>query len=486
MIWTRLGQFVIILIPLCVFSWLLTQELVPSGVFEVSYQAGDNSPFVDQILPDQRVERVVDEDRGILQRIVGDPAFFFVHPHRDFDTITTKIWFYNELQPVVEFGGLASLETGAYDLYPLHNLLIDQLGWSSLTRGDLVLYEREPGFETIDQFMDTSLNRERIATYHADLEMPYRMTAYEPSEEERIVEVSLRGFHSMKTYVKNEPLHFRLTYMDMNRAEGDDPVRVLVYNEFGDVVADVRVEDDGNVSADARATALKTADVFVEGLPEGVYKMDWNISRDIFVRTITTTQQYLVFLNTLFVGDEVGYREVAEGGTFWSDAQNYAFQTRHAEGVQTVLVQADHVEIEEPYQRYQYQLMQTGLKEVVLPYGDLEIQLDGYLAFDPGMYFRPDPVRLTDQTDVDALGIDYILTTYQSPTQEGEWFVQEVTFDVDTLVLDEGSWKFVFSVPNMAERQSFVDVGRMEMTWQREEFTFQDTIDYLYGFVENK
>jgi hypothetical protein len=38
----------------------------------------------------------------------------------------------------------------------------------------------------------------------------------------------------------------------------------------------------------------------------------------------------------------------------------------------------------------------------------------------------------------------------------------------------------------MAERQSFVDVGRMEMTWQREEFTFQDAIDYLYGFVENK
>jgi hypothetical protein len=485
MIWTRIGQFLLILLPAILFSWLLVQELVPSGQFVVDYQAGESSPFIDQILPDQRVLQVVDEDRGRLQRIIADPAFFFLHPHRAFDSIEAEVWFYNELQPIVEFGGLASLETGAYDLYPLHNMILDGLGWNQITRGDLVLYEREVGFETIDQFMTTSLNRERIATYHAELEMPYRMIAYEPTEDEQVLDVSLRGFHTMKTYLKEEPLNFQLSYMDMNRAEGADPVRVLIYNEQGTIVEDVRIEDDGNTSSDAGATALKNVSIVVDGLPEGVYKMDWNISRDIFVRTVRTTQQYLVFMNTLFIADEVGYREEAQGGVFWSDAQNYAFQTRHAEGVQTVNVQGEEVFIEEPYQRYQHYSDTTGVRQVVLPYGDLEIQLDGYSALKKEMYFRPDPVRLTDQTDIDALGIDYVLTTYHAPKQEGDWLKQTVQFDVDTLVLDEGSWKFVFSVPNMAERQSSIDIGKMRMVWQREEFVWQDIMRYFYDFVED-
>jgi hypothetical protein len=484
MIWTRIGQFVLVLMPILLFSWLLAQELVPSGQFFVESAAGDNSPFIDQLLPDQRVESIVDEDRGKLQRITGDPSFFFVHPHREFDSVQTEIWFYNETQPIVEFGGLASLETGAYDLYPLHNLILDSLGWNMLEQGELVLYEREAGFQSVDQFQATTINRERIATYHADLTSAYRMVAYEPSEESRLLSVSLRGFHSMKTYIKNEPLSFQLSYMDMNRAEGSDPVRILVYNEDDEIVEDVRVDDDGNSTSDAAATALKTAKVFVEGLPEGVYKMEWVVSRDIFVRSIETPQQYLVFSSNIYVADEVGYHEAAEGATVWSNAHNYAFQTRHGEGVQEVVVAGEKLFVEEPYLRYTLATEQAGVKEITLPYGDLEIQTDGYVALDPSMYFHPDPVRLTDQTDIDALQIDYILTTYKSPVQEGEWLVAHVEFAAQTLVLNEGSWKFVFSVPNMSERQSFVDVGKIKMIWQREPFTFQDGLEYFYGLVE--
>src|SRR3990167_1236856 len=101
----RFVQAILWIIPTALFLWLLNNELVPSGAFAVERAANGRSPFLDRLLPDARLrEAEQDQDGDWVIPIIGDPAFFFAHPHRDFETIEAEVWFKNTGVPIVELG----------------------------------------------------------------------------------------------------------------------------------------------------------------------------------------------------------------------------------------------------------------------------------------------------------------------------------------------------------------------------------------------
>lgn len=471
----RLVQLLIVAVPIATFAWLATQEIVPSGTFVVRHTVGEASPFIDELLPDARVD-----EHGV---ITDDPVFFFVHPHRHFDAVEAEVWFQNETVPIVELGALGNVEAQAYDLHPLQNRVIDTLGWERIEDDGMVLLQREPAYASVDAFLSDPPPVSEVATYHASLTEPYVLPGYAPSAETRVVDVSLRGFHEFKTYVKGETLSFDFAYMDMNRDDGADAVTVVVTNVDGQPVADGRASDDGNVDDDARATGLRHVTVSAAGLPEGTYKLAMQGSRDIFWRTITTTQQKMVFLNNLFLGDEVGYQPVPRPVTFWTEAKHLTFATRHVEGLQAIThgYSSSALVIDEPYKRFALDVDETGVVPVHTEAGDLEITADGHVAFAEDMYFNPDPVRLTYNTDLDRLGVNYVLAEYVSPEKVGDWYVARATFDTAELVLDEGAWKFVVSTPGIKDLGASLTVGRIDMIWTREPFHWRDLYEYVAG-----
>jgi len=443
-----------------------------------------DSPFIDDLLPDQRVEAPEKTETGEwIQWLIGDPVFFFVHPHRFFDRIQAEVWFINEGQPIVELGGFASLASGAYDLFSLQNLFLDKSDWYRLEEKGMILLSRDKPIDSFESFYQNLPERNTIATYHAQIEEPYRLASSIPSQTPQTIEVSLRGYHAIKTYVKDEDLSMTFSFMDMNREEGDDPVHILVFNEQEQAVAEARFPDDGNVSAEAIPSGLQTLSLFASDLPEGVYKVELNVDRDIIFRSLTTTQQKIVFLNNLYLADEVGYQESPRPVTVWTSAQHFAFQTRHIEGVQEVVIGSEIVDVEEPYTRYSSEIFQKELSQMTSPVGDLEIESDGYFAFSPSQYFSPDPIKLTTQTDLDALGIKYLLATYTPPVQEGEWIKATVMFDTSKLVFEEGSWKFAFSLPDIEGEKARVGIGKIRLTLFRDPFTWKDFFSALKSYV---
>lgn len=463
---TVLAQLVIVAVPVTLFVWLAAREVVPSGTFSVEHAVGDASPFIDRLLPDGRVTA-----EGV---ITDDPVFFFVHPHRHFDTVEAEVWFQNDGVPIVELGALGNVEAQAYDLKPLQNLIIDNLGWLRLERDGLVLLQREQTYTSVADFLRNPPPRAEIATYQADLEKPFVLEGYAPSAEARTIDVSLRGYHEFKTYVKDETLSFDVAYMDMNRDEGADPVTFVVTNAAGEPVGDARASDDGDVTNAARPSGLSRVALSVPNLPEGAYKVQMQASRDIFWRTITTTQQKIVFLNNLFLADDVGYRPEPRAVSFWTEAKHLAFSTRHVEGTQTVRTGAQASVVEQPYARYTLDVAADGVARVDAERGDLEVVTDGHVAFAPEQYFNPDPVRLAYNTDLDRLGVNYVLARYRSPEQVGDWQVARVTFDTDRMVLDEGTWKFVFSTAGIQELGASLTIGQINMDWIREPFAWGD------------
>ena len=206
----------------------------------------------------------------------------------------------------------------------------------------------------------------------------------------------------------------------------------------------------------------KTLVLNAYGLPEGVYKMVMNTTRDVFFRKILTSQQKIVFLNTLFIGDEIGYREPSEGATMYTESKRLRLQTRHAEGVQTVHAGDQSVEVAEPYEWYTVTFDGEGLERITLPTGDVEMVTEGKFAFSPSQYFNPDPVSLNAYTTIEQLGVDYVLAQYQSPRQEGEWLVATVPFVAWDLYEEDQTWKFSFSTPLISELTAQLLIHRID------------------------
>ena len=486
---TRLIQLLLILTPLVILCWLLQEQFAPSGIFVVHTVVGDHSPFIDRLLPDTRVHEPVQENGQWIQEVTGDPAFFFVHPQRQFDTATVELWFQNENVPIVEFGGLARTSPEVYDLQPMQNLLIDQSSWSRITDGDQVLLQRTKTFNSIQDFLGHLPAPDTIAAYHTDILPPFRLKGYQSSSTEQTINVSLRGHHKFKTYLKDETLSARFEYMDMNRDEGADPVVVTVFDEEGRPVGDARADDDGDLSKLGRSSGMRSVELSLPGLSEGVYKIVFDVSRDIFLRNIKTTQTKFVAVNGVYLGDEIGYREPGKAVTLYTTAKRIQSQTRHSEGVQTLSVGGKPFAIEEPYKLYIFTSQSPGVIDVRVDKLDIELFVDQPIAFSPADFFNPEPNRLRYYTDVDAEGIDYIIANYRSSEKRGDWYVATMDVDLGLLHFEtehpdlqffrDGNWKFVVSSAGIEERGGSIKIHEINMTFHGRPITATELLQHF-------
>ena len=467
-IFTRIIQGILILVPIIILGWLGVQNFVPSGTFTVRHSVHDSSSFMDGLAPHDRVSLVKKDEKGNwMQTIFKDPVFFFVNPHRTFDTVDATVTFKNTDTPIVEFGALSATNPERYVLEPLQNLIIDESTWPRVVDGELILLQRTPTYKTVNDFLARPPSRDEIATYHTSLTAPFRLPNYVASTVAQTIPVSLRGSVSIKTYVKNEPLNFVFSYMDMNRDKGSDPVTVYVTNETGQPILSLGADDDGNTSSNVRGSVMKTVTIQTASLPEGVYKIDLHTGRDIFVRSIQTTQQKMVFLNGVYLGDKSGYQETFAPVRFWTEAKRLSMQTRHAESVQTVRIGSQSLLIPAPYKLTTTAIKDPGLVAVHVTKGDVEVVTDAPVAFSPAQYFRPDPVRLLPHTDLDRLHVNYILARYTSPTVQDGWSVATVPLDAHQLLLTNNRWKFTFSTPEIEELKTSVDVKSIDLVMKR-------------------
>lgn len=171
----RLSTLAFLLLPGVLFGWLAWQELVPTGEFRVSWEPGDRSAFIDPIRPDQRVEKPVRVEGFTGQRVIGDPVYTFIHPHREFEEVIVDVWFDPATNvPIIEAGALVSAdgENEVYDLQPVYNRLIEDSSWQRFGQDGLVLLQRVPTYASIADFLTKPPAGKRIATYRYDGVLP--------------------------------------------------------------------------------------------------------------------------------------------------------------------------------------------------------------------------------------------------------------------------------------------------------------------------
>lgn len=463
---TRLLQIIFVAIPFVIFGWLVLLDIVPSGEMVIEYRPGDVSPFVNSLLPSDRVQNLEDENGKTFARIINEPVYFSVDlPNTKFETVEVEVEFENEDQPIFEVGALLDIFSSSYDLRPFHNLIIEESDWDFLKDGETVLLDRTGEISSIKKFLEDLPPRGKLATYHFDLEEPYRITDYQSLSEPQTIGVSLRGYHQFLTYIKDETFSMNVSFSDMNRTYGEDDVVLRVRNELGDIVLERSLEDDNNLSEDQEPSNREIS-VDVRGLPEGVYKVELSGTSDIFWRKIVTSQRYVTFTSKIYTADQVGYLDAPMPVEFFTNAKNLVLETTHSESTQTVEFGSDSVHIEKTHEKVPFEILQRGIVRGFIPFGDMKITGDGKFAFSERSFFNPDPVKLTAFSDLDALGVDYILTSYIAPDDSAGVLTNQTTFNLSEISNDSTA-KFIVSVPRINEINSTVDIHKITLKFKK-------------------
>ena len=475
----RILQILIIVTPFLIFGRLLWIDIAPNGERVIRVEMNQVSPFVDRLLPDDRVLGLQTNQSGeSFETILKDPVYFSIHqPSTDFETLEVALEYQTDA-PILEIGPLVDVYASAYDLRSLQNSIIDNLDWKKIEQSGLVLLSRNGDADNIDSWLADLPARSKIATYHYDLTTPYRMTDYHSLSGTQTFNVALRGYHKYLTYVKNESFHLEVTFWDMNRTLGADEGMIRVINESGDVMIESSFNDDGDVREDQMPTH-QTITLDGHGWPEGVYSVELKGTSDIFWRQIITSQRYLTFVNKMYFGDEIGFLEKTRPVTFFTNAKRLTLETYHADATQRVTIGSEAILIPRSHEKVKRTITDRGLVRGDAPQGDVFIAGDGKFSLSSDSFFDPDPVRLGPMTNLDALGIDYIIADYQPPTIVGSWQTASAIFDLAPLRQPGGAITFAVSIPEIEELQKTVEVHAITLRFKKEPLTWLGIVQAL-------
>lgn len=447
------------------FLWLSHRHFSPFGAWTAEIEAPSTvTRLVRGPTPEYRVEIDGEED---VYRVTETPVYFEVRNPKKFDRAQLQVEFANS-GPIVEAGVVKSQDPWRVESHVLYHKYLEELQWPSLKGGGIwegyVLWQREHKYNSISEFIRNGPPFSEIAvvdppraTYGEVLPFfragDLQEVNYKPSP--HTYNVSLRGSQNIYLYAnKDEEIQVRFLVQDMNRHDGADPVKVRLCAPYdmcrpskgaGDYE---ELTDDGEEWNSQKPSALREVSVGLRALSSNVYTISFEANDDIFIRRIETAQGKMVWKNTLYFGDEVGYREGVRPVRVFSNGQGYALRTPHPESVQEVEfapltptlslpAQAGQRErgsasimLAEHNKQYTIQMPRDVAGDVVTittPKRDLILNSDGFFAFSRDAFFLPEPISYKSDLDLDRLGINYVLARYTPSKEVRGWRESTVT-----------------------------------------------------------
>lgn len=486
---------------LIVFGIIISKNFVFDGIMEMTYDFEHESPFISLLKPRGRVDQKLYKDNSgdYYQTIHIDPVYFDVEFPRHFSDAHVTLKYKNPYESLLELGiSRGELDEG-FLLKPIENKLLDKLlaegDWHVIQDKGRILFQKNKQYNTIDSFLQKLPGESKIATYNFHLPITYKRRNYEPKQGVHIPK-SLRGGHSMLTYVgQNENLDFTFNFQDVNRGKNEDEIKIRVYHYDQEIYTRV-LEDDG--IADDSAFMARPFDYNLK-LPtpgEGVYKIKIETTDDIFIRDIKAQQHLLVFENSIYLGDNVGYLnekfpERYTATQLYSTTEKLSAITSHKEGFQkinfgprTLDIDEKHIMFTKSYPLSQRKKLLEGLK---ISENDIKVIGKGLFAFDEKNFFDPSYLNITGDPDLnlDLYNVQYVIANYTPPIQDGAWKKQTLHFDIDRIRDADNEYRFVLSFPYSQKKQTLIDMSEINILVQSEKIGLSDFMKKSFNRIRN-
>lgn len=238
---------------------------------------------------------------GQSLKIIAEPVYFSLLTPRAFDRAIMTIKYYDHLSaatPIIEAGVLKDKISGAYDLRPVQNKILDNLSftWPRLEDTDQrLILQVTKNYSTPEEFEnDLAAGRLKdcppgemtscVALYNYSWPLDYHLPDYQVLTP-LVISQPLRGAHQFYVYF-NGSWRLGFNFTDLNLDKAADPITVNVW--FGDkIIASQTLLDDNAASDSGR---LENKEMVLQGgaAPSGVYKVEIKVSDDIVIAKVNS------------------------------------------------------------------------------------------------------------------------------------------------------------------------------------------------------
>ncbi len=467
-----------------VIGWVGYRYFAFNGEFAYSYYFNSTPGLISEFTPAGRaLAREQNTENGdYYQRIISDPVYFSIDLPSAYPEADVTIEYQNPSQNIVQLGLELDDDdtTWNYDFQPLENKFIDDSSWPALENDKYVLLQREPIYKSVDEFLNTPPTNSQVGTFLASLDFPFIDTNYQSSPAGTTITAPLRGRHELYTYIKDEPLDMRFTYEDINYGVGLDNLKINVFHA-GTNVFSQEWADDGEIGITGVSSGIKTADVHLPDLQEGVYRIVLETNDDVMFTQIDSKQDKLVFKGRLHLAGSPEYLKTISGlntepTTLISDADFLTIMAKHQYGLGVIDFYNTPVEIRRENVPYEWRNPINGYKySFMVPTNDVEIITTGIFAFTEAAWFDPlfgfAPLSQYSQES----NLDYIISgKYTYPERIRGWTTATATFDLTKAYREDPTkLDFILSADGLDEVPQGMKIRAIHIIARKEPVTLQ-------------
>lgn len=495
-----LAKVIIVLIPIVILGWVLNKQFSPLGKLVIKKDFKKESPFISDFYPRIRVDNIAKDGKEYYQTIRDDAVYFDLELPRWYNQATFVIKFKN-FNPLLEINGRQNKDKWIFDEKPLESKIIDKAleskDWSKSEEGEVRLLAKNSQYPSIQSFIDDPPNTDQVATYfYTDLSKSAKLPDYKKSNELLEINKTLRGPHTIYTYIKNEVLDYQFTLQDINRGVGEDEVNINVYQQkTGEIIYTNNIPDDENIESNGQASETQQTSINIPDLDEGIYKIELASSDDLLISNIKTKQNKVIFGGRLFIADSPEYNESISSQTmntdFYSSGKRLVISTSHPDSLQTLLINNSPIinidQVTKKFVLRKDELISDGLNLINSPKSDLLIESDGYFSFSLDSFFFPIPSNIHKlDFDTKLEDTDYIIATdYHPPAKEDSWSVATAKFNLTDLYIDDDNKvQFMLGAPGLHENEREVRIAEIKVILEKPPLTWQNIIPRFKNYVK--
>jgi hypothetical protein len=388
--------------------------------------------------------------------------FFIDVGSTEIDSITARIKYKNPSSVPSEIKlGVRGSEKNKYFYKILYQKLLQNCNWGSISEAGTILYQKNKNYDSISDLINNLPEENKIAIYKSDWQTSLLKSTKQTSVSSIKKEIDLRGTHTFVIKVDKLPFVFKLSKQDYNARAGEDKY-VISISKDGQIIEEKTIEDDGFTGKERLKKDPQSVEFKIDKINLGVYEVLAKFEgegSDSIITSFETNQSKMVIKKTIYLWED-------EPIVLYANNFPLALKIPSKNYLQTVKLDNNvDLLVEKENEKYTFDLASlssgNNLHKLEIPLPYIYFASSGYFAFSPEEYFDPEiPLYGVDLNMVSSLDeIDYLLTSVPKARQEGDWLVNEITFDGKDIKIDENK-KLYFSleVPDLQK-----DGGQLEI-----------------------
>lgn len=446
----RVFLFALLLIFLL---FLAVARVVPGGY--IIYQRDFSRPayllggrgFIGAFSPAERVDLKSTD----FPRLIADPLYFSLFTPRAFDRARLTIKYRDNLTdstPIIEAGVLMDRLVWQYQMQPVENKILDSLNWPVLRDGDISLYQRFDEYNNLSDFLSEAGSHDDLALYNYNLKPVLKIDNYQVSDKITSIVPALRGAYQFYVYLGDEDLNFTFFFKDINQNYDlrGDSIKIIITDTDGQEIMSKDIADDGVIIDSGQETILEPASLIVKDLPAGMYKVELRTNDDIISDKIISPQTEIFFINKLWLADDS-----IESLDLYTNANNLRATAFGALGQQKIYFASQYLDVSAPFEQFYAKAsanVSQNYYQIKVSPNNIILENNGLFSFSDRSFLNPDFPKI-DGDWRDNGQINFILSNYQAPQEEGGLKTAVLEFNLKDAYREDKKYNFILSVPSL-------------------------------------